>query len=80
MVAAVVVVWIVLSILVGLTTAPLRRPSGMAPLRRPSGMAPLRRPSGMAPLRRPTGMAPLRRPSGMHPSSLQSPSPRSVRR
>ena len=44
MVAAVVVVWIVLSILVGLTTAPLRRPSGM------------------------------------HPSSLQSPSPRSVRR
>ena len=40
MVAAVVVVWIVLSILVGLTTAPLRRPSRLAPLRRPSRMHP----------------------------------------
>ena len=40
MVAAVVVVWIVLSVLVGLTMAPLRRPSSMAPLRRPSRMHP----------------------------------------
>ena len=31
MVAAVVVVWIVLSMLVGLTMAPLRRPSRMHP-------------------------------------------------
>ena len=31
MVAAVVVVWIVLSVLVGLTMAPLRRPSRMHP-------------------------------------------------
>ena len=45
MVAAVVVVWIVLSILVGLTTAPLRRPNGM----NSNGIPPLRRPSRMQP-------------------------------
>ena len=66
MVAAVVVVWIVLSILVGLTMAPLRRPSGLAPLRRPSGLAPLRRPSRM-------------HPSSLDPSSLAAPPPGSAR-
>ena len=66
MVAAVVVVWIVLSVLVGLTMAPLRRPTNMAPLRRPAG-TPLRRPSRM-------------HPSSIDPGSLAAPPPGSVRR